>query len=59
MSSDIPVLEAGIHHRQVLYEGMCQAYTEVHSTSNELLNKGAVRRQYVLSCVDDIKKTTQ
>ena len=29
VSSDIPVLESGIHHHQSLYEGMCQAYTEV------------------------------
>jgi triple functional domain protein len=37
VSSDIPVLEASIHHHQALYEGMCQAYTEVHSTSKKLL----------------------
>lgn len=36
-SSDIPSLEATIHHHQSLYEGMCQAYTEVHSTSKKLL----------------------
>ena len=30
-------LEATIHTHQTLYEGMCQAYTEVHSTSKKLL----------------------
>ncbi|XP_040567429.1 triple functional domain protein isoform X3 [Lepeophtheirus salmonis] len=37
VSTDIPVLEASIHHHQTLYENMCQAYTEVHSTSKKLL----------------------
>ena len=35
--NDIPTLEATIHHHQSLYENMCQAYTEVHSTSKKLL----------------------
>lgn len=34
---DIPTLESAIHHHQSLYENMCQAYTEVHSTSKKLL----------------------
>ncbi|KAK4312675.1 hypothetical protein Pmani_015918 [Petrolisthes manimaculis] len=34
---DIPTLEATIHNHQSLYETMCQAYTEVHSTSKKLL----------------------
>ncbi|XP_023330642.1 triple functional domain protein isoform X4 [Eurytemora carolleeae] len=37
VSSDITVLETSIHHHQALYEAMCQAYTEVHSTSKKLL----------------------
>ena len=36
-SNDIPTLESAIHHHQSLYESMCQAYTEVHSTSKKLL----------------------
>ena len=36
-TTDIPTLESSIHHHQSLYEGMCQAYTEVHSTSKKLL----------------------
>ena len=35
--SDIAGLESAIHHHQSLYENMCQAYTEVHSTSKKLL----------------------
>ncbi|CAB3382818.1 Hypothetical predicted protein [Cloeon dipterum] len=35
--SDISELEAAIHSHQSLYEAMCQAYTEVHSTSKKLL----------------------
>ncbi|XP_066996303.2 kalirin [Anabrus simplex] len=35
--SEIMVLEAAIHQHQNLYESMCQAYTEVHSTSKKLL----------------------
>ncbi|XP_059472379.1 kalirin isoform X2 [Neocloeon triangulifer] len=35
--SDITELEAAIHSHQSLYEAMCQAYTEVHSTSKKLL----------------------
>ncbi|XP_050733039.1 triple functional domain protein-like isoform X4 [Eriocheir sinensis] len=37
LPSDILTLEASIHHHQSLYETMCQAYTEVHSTSKKLL----------------------
>ena len=29
VSNDITVLEQSIHQHQALYEGMCQAYTEV------------------------------
>jgi hypothetical protein len=29
VNSDITILETSIHHHQALYEGMCQAYTEV------------------------------
>ena len=29
VSNDISVLEQSIHQHQALYEGMCQAYTEV------------------------------
>ena len=36
-STDISGLESSIHHHQTLYESMCQAYTEVHSTSKKLL----------------------
>ncbi|XP_054274180.1 triple functional domain protein-like isoform X3 [Macrosteles quadrilineatus] len=35
--SEIIVLETVIHQHQNLYESMCQAYTEVHSTSKKLL----------------------
>ncbi|KAL3284865.1 hypothetical protein HHI36_019003, partial [Cryptolaemus montrouzieri] len=35
--SEILVLENSIHQHQNLYESMCQAYTEVHSTSKKLL----------------------
>nr|CAD7567560.1 unnamed protein product [Timema californicum] len=35
--SEIIVLETAIHQHQNLYESMCQAYTEVHSTSKKLL----------------------
>ncbi|XP_034255517.1 kalirin isoform X2 [Thrips palmi] len=35
--SEIMILEAAIHQHQNLYESMCQAYTEVHSTSKKLL----------------------
>ena len=31
VSNDISVLEQSIHQHQSLYEGMCQAYTEVRS----------------------------
>ncbi len=31
VNSDITILETSIHHHQALYEGMCQAYTEVSS----------------------------
>lgn len=34
---DIAALESSIHHHQSLYESMCQAYTEIHSTSKKLL----------------------
>ena len=34
VSSDITVLEQSIHHHQSLYEGMCQAYTEVGDQRN-------------------------
>jgi hypothetical protein len=34
VNSDITILETSIHHHQALYEGMCQAYTEVSSNSN-------------------------
>ncbi|CAL4059912.1 unnamed protein product, partial [Meganyctiphanes norvegica] len=37
LPSDILTLEYGINHHQSLYEMMCQAYTEVHSTSKKLL----------------------
>lgn len=33
VSNDISVLEQSIHQHQSLYEGMCQAYTEVRSLS--------------------------
>ncbi|XP_049818825.1 kalirin isoform X2 [Aethina tumida] len=35
--SEIMLLENSIHQHQNLYESMCQAYTEVHSTSKKLL----------------------
>uniref|UniRef100_A0A0K8SZ08 CRAL-TRIO domain-containing protein n=2 Tax=Lygus hesperus TaxID=30085 RepID=A0A0K8SZ08_LYGHE len=35
--SEILMLETAIHQHQNLYESMCQAYTEVHSTSKKLL----------------------
>jgi hemoglobin-like flavoprotein len=34
VTSDITVLETSIHHHQALYEGMCQAYTEVSRIHN-------------------------
>ncbi|KAG8197116.1 hypothetical protein JTE90_004375 [Oedothorax gibbosus] len=34
---EVTHLEDLIHHHQTLYENMCQAYTEVHSTSKKLL----------------------
>jgi len=37
VSTDITTLENSIHQHQTLYETMCQAYTEVHSTSKKLL----------------------
>ena len=37
ISNDIRSLETNIHLHQQLYETMCQAYTEVHSTSKKLL----------------------
>ncbi|XP_069951615.1 triple functional domain protein isoform X1 [Cherax quadricarinatus] len=37
LPSDIIALESSIHLHQSLYETMCQAYTEVHSTSKKLL----------------------
>ncbi|KAF2359799.1 Dbl (DH) domain [Trinorchestia longiramus] len=37
LSNDIRSLETNIHLHQQLYETMCQAYTEVHSTSKKLL----------------------
>ncbi|XP_014470162.1 PREDICTED: triple functional domain protein isoform X3 [Dinoponera quadriceps] len=37
LPSEIPVLESHIRQHQTLYEAMCQAYTEVHSTSKKLL----------------------
>lgn len=37
LSNDIVALEANVHMHQQLYENMCQAYTEVHSTSTKLL----------------------
>ena len=36
-NGEIPALESSIHQHQSLYESMCQAYTEVHSTSKKLL----------------------
>ena len=36
-AGEIPALESSIHQHQSLYESMCQAYTEVHSTSKKLL----------------------
>ncbi|RZF38922.1 hypothetical protein LSTR_LSTR005169, partial [Laodelphax striatellus] len=35
--SEIMVLESAIHQHRSLYDSMCQAYTEVHSTSKKLL----------------------
>lgn len=35
--SDVQSLEAAIRTHQSVYEAMCQAYTEVHSTSKKLL----------------------
>ncbi|KAL1516598.1 hypothetical protein ABEB36_000493 [Hypothenemus hampei] len=37
LPSEIMLLESSIHQHQNLYESMCQAYTEVHSTSKKLL----------------------
>ncbi|KAK2576355.1 hypothetical protein KPH14_005709 [Odynerus spinipes] len=37
LPNEIPVLESHIRQHQTLYEAMCQAYTEVHSTSKKLL----------------------
>ncbi|XP_060534993.1 triple functional domain protein isoform X2 [Cylas formicarius] len=37
LPSEILMLENSIHQHQNLYESMCQAYTEVHSTSKKLL----------------------
>ncbi|CAB0035585.1 unnamed protein product [Trichogramma brassicae] len=37
LPQEIPVLESCIRQHQSLYEAMCQAYTEVHSTSKKLL----------------------
>ncbi|KAF5295457.1 hypothetical protein FQR65_LT10445 [Abscondita terminalis] len=37
ISAEIIMLENCIHQHQNLYESMCQAYTEVHSTSKKLL----------------------
>ncbi|XP_046409767.1 kalirin isoform X2 [Neodiprion fabricii] len=37
LPSEIAVLESHIRQHQTLYEAMCQAYTEVHSTSKKLL----------------------
>ncbi|XP_034658717.1 triple functional domain protein isoform X1 [Drosophila subobscura] len=37
LPSDIQSLETAIRTHQSLYEAMCQAYTEVHSTSKKLL----------------------
>ncbi|XP_036147611.1 triple functional domain protein isoform X2 [Monomorium pharaonis] len=37
LPSEIPVLESHSRQHQTLYEAMCQAYTEVHSTSKKLL----------------------
>ncbi|XP_071554016.1 kalirin isoform X2 [Temnothorax nylanderi] len=37
LPSEIPALETHIRQHQTLYEAMCQAYTEVHSTSKKLL----------------------
>ncbi|KFM67262.1 Triple functional domain protein, partial [Stegodyphus mimosarum] len=34
---EVAHLEDVIHQHQTLYENMCQAYTEVHSTSKKLL----------------------
>jgi hypothetical protein len=44
VNSDITVLETSIHHHQALYEGMCQAYTEVFTAS-----KGRVSRDCFLA----------
>ncbi|XP_021962830.1 kalirin isoform X3 [Folsomia candida] len=35
--NEAAVLESAIHQHQTIYESMCQAYTEVHSTSKKLL----------------------
>ncbi|XP_066586985.1 triple functional domain protein isoform X3 [Prorops nasuta] len=37
LPNEIPLLESHIRQHQTLYEAMCQAYTEVHSTSKKLL----------------------
>ncbi|KAF7988703.1 hypothetical protein HCN44_001276 [Aphidius gifuensis] len=37
LPNEISVLESHIRQHQTLYEAMCQAYTEVHSTSKKLL----------------------
>nr|XP_033331706.1 triple functional domain protein isoform X2 [Megalopta genalis] len=37
LPNEIPILESHIRQHQSLYEAMCQAYTEVHSTSKKLL----------------------
>ncbi|XP_076248755.1 trio Rho guanine nucleotide exchange factor isoform X3 [Calliopsis andreniformis] len=37
LPNEIPILESHIRQHQTLYEAMCQAYTEVHSTSKKLL----------------------
>ncbi|XP_015585806.1 triple functional domain protein isoform X4 [Cephus cinctus] len=37
LPNEIAVLESHIRQHQTLYEAMCQAYTEVHSTSKKLL----------------------
>jgi hypothetical protein len=41
-AADISNLETAIHSHQSLYENMCQAYTEVHSTSKKLLYQASI-----------------
>lgn len=46
------VHQASIHHHQALYEGMCQAYTEVASKSNLALELKFKTPQYCAGSLD-------